>query len=164
MPDDKPKLIECPKCHGHGKTLPEFASLDDLVKFVMKEPNQFPWRPGWFYNQTGDMIEAYWKDCATTCVQSGFTHPSGIGIMREHLADGKYGEIVGIQIHGVIGRICAEAKRAAYIRPAPREPLKCHVCGWAPPPGPQGVMIYSKDPIECEKCGSLFGGQKDTTA
>lgn len=160
MSDDK-KMVQCDQCSGTGKTLPQFETMDEMLKFVLNQPREHPWRPGWFYNQPGDMIEIYLKDCPTIMTEGHPFHECGFTILRELLPDGSHGEIVGVQIHPVLGRLTAEARKAAYIRPGPRQPLKCHVCGWQPKSN-LGTLIYTKEPISCDNCGTEFGGEPTT--
>lgn len=158
--NEQPKRVQCPNCNGNGDVPPQFEKMEDLLKFMMNEPDRHPWRPGWYYNQAGDQIEIYLKNCASVCTDCAFFTGKDFSIFREHNPEGGYGEIVGIHIHNVIGRLAAEACKAAYIRPSPRESLKCPICGMEAVEYPSGAkLIYSRDPITCKGCGTEYGGK-----
>ena len=105
---EHPDLVSCPHCSGTGETLPQFETTDELLKFLC-ESNKFPWRPGWYYNEAGDMIHVCWKDVAYTVEWLCFTdrdgkkRGAGVELYRTDS-----GEIVGLNLTGIMGGIFRE--------------------------------------------------------
>lgn len=154
-------MVTCPQCAGTGETLPQFETVDELMKFIAKQP--YEWSAGWYYNAAGDQVECYWENVPTVADLS----LSNVGIIlhrARHEDDDQsklaQNRVVGVTIMGLVGRIALEAKQQATVRPHPSKPLQCPICQHEAVDRNGRALIYSRDPIECDNCGHTFGGDE----
>lgn len=152
---NKKEKVDCPRCGGDGKVMPQFNSLDDLYEFIKNQPKG-DWSPGWFYNEAGDQIEIYWENRPTTAI-----HKDG-GIIL-HVDSDDRSKVCGVTIVNIIGRLVLNACQEQRCKPRPIEPLKCPICGTKPPKpnSHMGDLLYSKDPIECHNCGITYNKREE---